>query len=220
MEKLTLSLDRELDLMTQYGLTAEEWWIIQLLFLAQYPESRIQPLQRYSKIVGGLKFEVLESLQSKGILKKLNIRKGDHFEIDELQFNYVKGVDKDKEAYPLDIPFTANFLKSYMKHSGELGKELFLAYPTFIYVNGTRVNARSVTTGNHFGCMDDLFFFYGKTIRWSIETHKKVLSILEWAKENDMINIGLVNFTVNQAWIPLQEAKDKGFETLNIGTLI
>lgn len=218
MEKISISLDRELDLMTQYNLSAEEWWIIQLLFLAQYPENRIDPLERYSKIVGGFKSEILESLQSKGVLKKINIRKGEHFELDDLQFNYVKGVDKN--TYPLDIPFTANFIKSYLKHSGELGKELFLEYPTFIYINGNPVNARNITTGNHFGSMEDFFFFYGKTIKWNPDTHKQILDLLEWGKENDMIKMGISTFVINQSWIALREARDKGMGSVDINTLI
>ena len=85
MEKISISVDRELNLLTQYGLTAEEWWIIKLLFLASYPESRVQPLEEYSKIVGGLKLDIIESLQSKGILKKFKVKKTDHLDIDDIQ---------------------------------------------------------------------------------------------------------------------------------------
>ena len=67
MEKISIAIDKELNLLTQYGLTAEEWWIIKLLFLANYPESRVQPLEQYSKIVGGLKLDIIESLQNKEI---------------------------------------------------------------------------------------------------------------------------------------------------------
>lgn len=218
MEKISISLDRELDLMTQYNLSAEEWWIIQLLFLAQYPEGRIGPLERYSKIIGGFKYDIIESLQSKGVLKKMNIKKGDHFEIDDLQFNYVKG--EDKKTYPLDIPFTANFIKSYLKHSGELGKELFLEYPTFIYINGSPINARSITTNGHFGSMEDFFFFYGKTIKWNPTLHKEIIDLLQWGKENDMIKMGISTFVINQLWIALKEARDKGMGSVDINTLI
>lgn len=218
MEKISISLDRELDLMTQYSLSAEEWWIIQLLFLAQYPEGRIDPLERYSKIIGGFRYDIIESLQSKGVLKKINIKKGDHFEIDDLQFNYVKG--EDKKTYPLDIPFTANFIKSYLKHSGELGKELFLEYPTFIYINGSPVNARSITTNGHFGSMEDFFFFYGKTIKWNPTLHREIIDLLQWGKENDMIKMGISTFVINQSWIALKEARDKGMGSVDINTLI
>lgn len=216
MEKISISIDNELNIMTQYNLTAEEWWIIKLLFIAQYPESRIEPLEKYIKNIGGVKYDILESLQSKGILKKIKLKKGEFFELDDLQFNYVKD---SNNKYP-DIPFTANFIKSYLKHSGELGKELFLEYPTFGYINGQTVNLRNITTGNHFASMDDFFFFYGKTIKWNPEVHKQIISLLKWAKENDMIKMGLVNFVINQSWMMLKEAKDKNMGSIDVNTLI
>ena len=75
MEYLSMPIDKELALMTHYNLTAEEWWIVKLLFLAQYPESRTQPLEEYLKITKGLNSDVLNSLQEKGVLKQTKIKK-------------------------------------------------------------------------------------------------------------------------------------------------
>ena len=217
MEKISIAIDKELNLLTQYGLTAEEWWIIKLLFLANYPESRVQPLEQYSKIVGGLKLDIIESLQNKGILKKFKVKKNDHLDIDDLQFNFIKG--EDGKSYP-DIPFTANFIKSFLKHSGELGKELFLTYPTFIYINGQPVGARNITTGNHFGSMDDFFFFYGKTIKWNPETHTQIIKLLEYAKENNLINYSIATFVINEKWREIQKAIQEGLGTYQSSILI
>ncbi len=217
MEKISISVDRELNLLTQYGLTAEEWWIIKLLFLASYPESRVQPLEEYSKIVGGLKLDIIESLQSKGILKKFKVKKTDHLDIDDIQFNFVKG--EDGKSYP-DIPFTANFIKSFLKHSGELGKELFQAYPKFIYINGQPVGARNITTGNHFGSMEDFFFFYGKTIKWNPETHNQIMYLLNYASENNLINYSIATFVINQKWREIQAAIQEGIGTYQSSILL
>lgn len=217
MEKISISVDRELNLLTQYGLTAEEWWIIKLLFLASYPESRVQPLEEYSKIVGGLKLDIIESLQAKGILKKFKVKKTDHLDIDDIQFNFVKG--EDGKSYP-DIPFTANFIKSFLKHSGELGKELFLTYPEFINVNGSFIGARSITTGNHFGSMDDFFFFYGKSIKWNPEAHAEVIRLVNYAKENNLINCSLATFVINQRWREIQAAIKQGIGTYQSSILL
>nr|DAT90439.1 MAG TPA: DNA binding protein [Caudoviricetes sp.] len=217
MENLSMPIDKELALLTTYNLTAEEWWVIKLLFLAMYPESRPEPLKQYSKITGGLQADILESLQEKGVLKKVRIKKGEHLDIDDLQFNFIKG--EDGKSYP-DIPFSANFLKQYLKHSGELGKELFLAYPTFITINGVQVGARNITTGNHFGNMDDFFFFYGKTIKWDPNAHKQILKILNWAKDSNLISFSISTFVINQKWIELQEAMESGLGTYNGNILI
>lgn len=216
MEKISISIDAELDIMTKYGLTAEEWWIIKLLFLALYPEDRTEPLERYLKITGGLNSNIIESLQEKGILKKFKVKK-QHYDLDTLQFNYLKS--DDGKLHP-DIPFTANFIKSYLKHSGELGKELYLAYPRFIRINGSDVDIKNITTGGHFGSLEDFFFFYGKTIKWDAETHKQILYLVEYGKENGLIKESIVNFVINQRWRGIQEAIQKGIGEYNTNTLI
>ena len=216
MEKISISIDNELNLMSQYGLTAEEWWMIKLLFIASYPDDNLEPLIKYSKIVGGLQHDTIESLQNKGILKKFKIKKSDHLDIDDIQFNYKKTEDG---KYP-DIPFTANFLKSYLKHSGELGKELYLVYPRFVNINGVNVDVKTITTGGHFGSLDEFFFFYGKTIKWDVKTHEQIISLVNYARDNGMIKEGLVNFVINQRWKGIQEAIKSGISEYKSSVLI
>lgn len=216
MEKISISVDGELNIMTKYGLTAEEWWIIKLLFIASYPEDNIGPLIQYSKITGGLKLEIIESLQNKGILKKFKVKKSEHLDIDDIQFNYVK----DENGNHPDIPFTANFIKSYLKHSGELGKELYLAYPRFTRINGVDVDIKNITTGNHFASLDEFSFFYGKSIKWDVETHKHIIALVNYGKENGLIKESLSNFVINMRWRGIQEAIEKGIGEYQSNVLI
>ena len=54
MNLLSLNIDDDLKIMEDYNLTAEEWWLTQLLFLATYPESNYSYLARYAKICNGI----------------------------------------------------------------------------------------------------------------------------------------------------------------------
>lgn len=68
--------------------------------------------------------------------------------------------------------------------------------------------------------MEDFFFFYGKTIKWNPTLHREIIDLLQWGKENDMIKMGISTFVINQSWIALKEARDKGMGSVDINTLI
>ena len=49
MNKYSVELERQLEIMAKYELSAEEWFFTQLLFLASEPESKPYYLQTYFK---------------------------------------------------------------------------------------------------------------------------------------------------------------------------
>lgn len=195
MEKLSLTIENELAVIEKYHLTAEEWLIIRLLFLASAEENHKEYLVRYlsTPYKQDLR-DTLLSLQNKGvILKSYKIpNRGESFD-------------------PSDVEFNKLFLNNYFKYSSELGSELFDNYPVSMIINGVTHMLR--TPGKKFKDLEDLKFSYGKAIRHNPDTHKKVMSLLNWGKERNLINMGMAEFVSAQAWLSL-EAMQNGDGTI------
>ena len=68
--------------------------------------------------------------------------------------------------------------------------------------------------------MDDFFFFYGKTIKWNPETHTQIIKLLEYAKENNLINYSIATFVINEKWREIQKAIQEGLGTYQSSILI
>ena len=68
--------------------------------------------------------------------------------------------------------------------------------------------------------MDDFFFFYGKSIRWNPEAHAEVIRLVEYAKENNLINCSLATFVINQRWREIQAAIKQGIGTYQSSILL
>ena len=89
--------------------------------------------------------------------------------------------------------------------------ELFEAYPKFFMSNGTRYNIRNSHV-EKFGAK------YLRFINNQREKHEEVLELIEWAKENKSLNIGLEKFVDTKYWEALQELKEEGGEAIGFST--
>lgn len=119
-----LNFDQQLGVMEKYNLTAEEAFLLELLFLASIDEGHPEYLGRYCSISKNINVSIrdlLISLQKKGIINK-------SFKIPAV------GERLDPEA----IEFNKTFLHNYRKFSGELGAEFFLEYPSIAIINGVK----------------------------------------------------------------------------------
>lgn len=71
MEKLSLTIENELSVLEKYHLTAEEWLVVRLLFLASAEEDHKEYLARYLSTSDRQDLrEVMLSLQNKGVILK------------------------------------------------------------------------------------------------------------------------------------------------------
>lgn len=114
---------------------------------------------------------------------------------------------KEGQSYdPYSVPFSKNFIKNLYKCSFEMGKELFEEYPQFGNINGNIVPLRSVA--RKFDSLEDCYFRYGRAIRWNPEQHEKIIELLKWAKENNIINCSLASFVINHGWIDLEALRN------------
>lgn len=190
MKNLTLTLEEEISILDKYGLTPNELLVLRVLLLFQddQEEELLQRLLVTLKRVEVPFRDVLVELQRKEIILK----------------SYK--VPKQGEVFdPLAIPINKNFIKNLYKCSFELGKELFEVYPQFGTINGTIVPLRGVS--KKFDSLEQAYFKYGKSIGFNPERHEHVIELVQWAKENNIINCSLASFIVNNGWHDLEALK-------------
>lgn len=189
MNKLKLSINKELDVMVELGISAEEWFFIQLIFL--YQEGDQDSLLRYFNEAKKdcVPKEMLISLEEKGIL--------------------TYKLPKEKEFFnPGTIEFKKNFLKKYYKSSLEMGLEIIATFPKFIFGKGVTYPVNNIT--KLFRSLEDFCFAYGKAIKFSPEKHKETLEVLEWAKEAGMITFNIMEFVISHKWEDLEALRQSG----------
>lgn len=202
MKNLTLTLEEEISILDKYGLTPNELLVLRVLLLFQddQEEELLQRLLATLKRVEIQFREVLIELQRKEIiLKSYKIPSiGEVFD-------------------PLTIPINKNFIKNLYKCSFELGKELFETYPQMTLINGSMVTLRGVS--KHFDSLEACYFKYGKAIGWNQERHKKIIDLIKWAKERDLIKQSLSSFVINNAWLDLEAIKNGDSGNYNFDTV-
>lgn len=201
MEKLSLTIENELAILEKYRLSAEEWLVVRLLFLASAEENHKEFLVRYLQLPERQDLrEVLISLQNKGVvLKSYKVpARGSVFD-------------------PADVEFNKLFLNNYFKYSAELGEELYNNYPTCMIIGGVTHMLR--TPGKKFNDLEDLKFGYGKAIKFSPETHAKVMDILQWGKEHNLINMGMAEFISARAWLNLEAIRNGDGAVINMDAI-
>ena len=179
--------------MINYGLTESELMLIYLTFLAQDEQgNHTEYFVKWLSNGGQERLRPLfESLKEKGIIKK----------------------SYNPDSYiPNEIEFNKIFLKSWVKNTGELGQELFDAYPPFLTAtNGKMLPLRNIA--KKFYSLEEFYFHYSVQIKHSIEQHKKVMELLEWGKENGHIKYGILEFVASKKWTELEYLRNN--PTLN-----
>lgn len=187
--RLKLDIGKELDIMTTEGISAEEWLFVQLLWL--YQEGDTDSLYRYFTQAkkDSIPKELLESLKEKNVIQQ-------SYEIPNTgdKFN------------PLDIPLSKTFTNKYWRESGELGMELLRVYPAFIVSGAKSFPMKNIA--KHFRSLEDFSIMYGKAIRFNKQKHDSIISLIEWAKENNAIHFSLPEFVISRKWEVLQEIQE------------
>ena len=109
---------------------------------------------------------------------------------------------------PEDITFNKNFIKTFYKGSFWIGKELFEIYPISTVVNGVEYKLRRVS--KKFDSLEDAYKAYGKAISWKPETHRKVMQLVEWGKQNNYQFTTLDSFIVDNDWLNIEAMQENG----------
>ncbi len=196
-----LNIDNEASILTKYNLNPNELYVIKCLLFMQEDESKyLQSYLQLPESTRGNFRDILLSLQNKHlILSSFTIpSKGQSLDLSQ-------------------IPFSKNFLKDYYRSSFELGKELFEAYPQFGEINGKVISLRGIAS--KFDSLEDAYRVYGKIIHYKEEVHKEIISLVNWAKNNNILNQSLASFIVNQGWIDLKAIKDGKVVNYNVNSI-
>ena len=87
-----------------------------------------------------------------------------------------------------------------------MGEELFDVYPQTLIISGIAYNAKRVS--KKFDSLEQAFFKYAKYIRNDPETHREILELIEWGKENQYNFTTLDSFIVDMGWMALKAQKE------------
>lgn len=127
--------------------------------------------------------------------------------------NYVGLINKYLDKYGTYIPELSDRSKETLAalfESPDFFKDSLLSvYPKFGTIKG---KFYPLITGD----LDKLFEDYAKKIGYSIDTHKEVLEIVQWAKDKELLNIGIEKFVLSYFWESLKELKEKDNVTSNM----
>ena len=201
MKNLELSIEKEIEFMIKYQLTSDELFLMKLIWYAQ--DNHPEYLSKYfSECKLGKEIrELLMGLRDKSIINK-------SYTIPE----------KGEVFNPNDVDFNKTVIKSFMQHSQELGMELFDSYPAFTYINGRPFSLRNIT--KLYKSLDEMCFAYGEAIRFDPMKHKEVLEILEYARDNNLINNGICTFIAERQWDMFRQMRDGDIGAFNTNELV
>lgn len=185
------TLEQDLLAMDKYRLSAEELLLSKVLILAKF-EEKVSYLKDYIRLTNYNSFiEVIKQLKNKSVLLtdyKLPVQ-GGTFKISDVRFNKI-------------------FVKNFYKSSGILGEELFTNYPPHITTKGIRYTLNNITKG--YDSLEDMFYDYGRIIKFDLNKHKEIMELLNFAKENDMICYSIVEFIKSRKWETIKLDKESG----------
>lgn len=188
-----LSLNEEIAIYTNSGLTPTELFVVRLLFLAIDGDQKY--LINYLSNVSNGK-QLLRSVLTSLLEKKV--------------INSTFNIPKEGEVLNFkNIPFNKNFLKMYVREANVMGAEFFEAFPPFISIGGKMCSIRNFTKANLFS-FEDFCIHYSKTIKINGVTHERILEDLEFAKEHNLINYTILEFLSSKKWLEIEMIRDSG----------
>lgn len=194
-----MNIDNQLAVLEKYGLTPNEFFVLELLLMVQDDYS-IEYFNRYARLNELVLRNSIESLQEKEVILK-------SYKIPKDSIN------------PYEIPINKNVSKTFWRASLEMGGELFEAYPMFGNINGNLVSLRSVS--KRFATLEDAFRYYGKVINWNPDKHEEILDLIRWEQDNCVrfINMSLSSFIIDQKWNELKALRDGELANINYDTI-
>lgn len=191
-------LNEQILLQDKYKINADELLFISIILLIQDGD-KSEFINNYLKLSGdsrGSIIDLITSLQHKGIITK--------------EYKIPK---KGEKFIPEDITFNKNFVKNFFKASFDLGISLWESYPLFATIQGSTVGIRSIS--KKYNSPEDAYRAYAKAIKYKPDIHEHILELLEWGKENNLINYTLASFIVDRRWEELEAFKNGDLANIN-----
>ena len=193
------NLEEQVGLLEKYKINSDELLFITVILLIQEGDENPYINLYFSlppSCRGSIR-DLLISLQEKQIITK-------EYTIPSAGTRFV----------PENVTFNKNFIKMFYKASFWIGKELFDIYPISTVVNGLEYKLRRVS--KKFDSLEDAYRAYGKAISWKPETHKHILQLIEWGKNNNYQFTTLDSFIVDNDWLNIEAMKENSILDANI----
>lgn len=80
----------------------------------------------------------------------------------------------------------------------ECGEDLWTSYPSFIIVNGSNVPAKTCDK-------DEIMDLYGDVIAYNPVLHRRVMEVIDYAKRNGLITMGIEKWVKSRQWETVEE---------------
>lgn len=185
-----MSIDREIQFMIKYQLSADELFVLRLIFYAQEGHDEyISIFFRDCQLGHSLK-SILQSLQAKGIINE----------------SYV--VPEEGCVFnAADVDLNVSAVSQFLQHSTDMGMELLEAYPAWTTINGRTFSLRNIS--KNFRDLDDMCWHYGKAIQFDRQKHEEILDLLEYGKAENLIHSGLADFIISHGWLSIEAYKNE-----------
>ena len=187
------NLEEQVVMLEKYKINSDELLFITVILLIQEGDNN-QSINSYFSLPvscrGSIR-DLLVSLQQKQVITK-------EYKIPPAGTNFV----------PEDVVFNKNFIKTFYKGSFWIGKELFEIYPISTIVNGVEYKLRRVS--KKFDSLEDAYRAYGKAISWKPDTHREIMELVEWGKQNNYQFTTLDSFIVDNDWLNIAAMRDNG----------
>jgi hypothetical protein len=160
----------------------------QMLFLTIVHKKDYAPLYKF--VTEGIGFlpEEIDELVDKGLVINLN---------------------SDDDYYLDSFITTDKFIAGLFFEDEEIApSEFWDAYPRMLYVDGKRFAARNTDK-------DQFFDDYNKEIGMRVDRHKHIMSCLEYAVKNRLVNMGIRKWFDSKQWEAIEEEMQQRKESGN-----
>jgi hypothetical protein len=190
-----INLSKYIAVLTHFKINANQFLLCYLLYVDEKENGSfnknakpIANLWKYTTQAVPWKKTEINDLVEKGLLKDAN----------------------DHQTSNPDLLEVTDKFKTHVFIHADAFDQLFEAYPTLIdnfnNPNGPKIKLKVCKIG-------ELKKLYLSKVK-SKTKHKHIMSLIEWAKENDEINFNFDNFIRGELWRTLQEIKDGGTTTI------
>ena len=106
---------------------------------------------------------------------------------------YIINKNVGEDTYADMYELTPKFTKEIFGEQSLMWEELINTYPQFIFIDGKRIPAQSTD-------LDELKNIYFNKIGHSVKTHKKIVDLLIYASDHDLVNMGIEKWVKGEQW--------------------
>lgn len=144
------------------------------------------------------------------------VKKFSKSEIEDLQKrNFIVYEGNIEETIRVDMFTLSPKYEKIFRFSQDLGEEFWEKYPTFFFIDGRKIPAKSCNK-------EALLDKYNSYVKGNPEKHEKIIKALDYAIKSDLVNMGIEKWFTSEFWKDLEKEmqKSNGITRETYGTKI